>query len=265
MENKMETTEDKKVTDNRPEWGGHRSGRIFGGVVVMVVGGLLLARQVGADIPEWIFTWPSLLIVLGLYVGARHSFKSFGWLIPIAIGAFLLSKEHIDVDIWRYFWPVVIILIGIGIMFKPHHRHRRQRWNEERWKRRWERQYSHYHEGKPIEGDTIDSVSIFGGTKKNVISKDFKGGESVCMFGGLELNMSQADINGRVNLEVVQVFGGTKLVVPPHWKIQADELVTVFGSIEDKRHIQPGMVYDETKVLVLEGTCVFGGIEIRSF
>lgn len=263
MENKMETTEDKKVTDNRPEWGGHRSGRIFGGVVVMVVGGLLLARQVGADIPEWIFTWPSLLIVLGLYVGARHSFKSFGWLIPIGIGAFLLSREHIDLDIWRYFWPVVIILIGIGIMFKP--RHRRQRWHEERWKRRWERQYSHYQEGTPIEGDAIETVSVFGGTKKNVISKDFKGGESVCLFGGLELNMSQADINGRVKLEVVQIFGATKLVVPPHWKIQADELVAVFGSIEDKRQIHPGMVPDETKVLVLEGTCVFGGIEIRSF
>ena len=37
------------------------------------------------------------------------------------------------------------------------------------------------------------------------------------MFGGAEINFMQADIQGRVELEVNQVFGGTKLIVPAHW------------------------------------------------
>jgi len=263
-------TEDKKTTDQYPEWSANRSGRVSSGLFIVVIGGLLLARQMGAEIPDWIFTWPSLLIAIGFYVGLRHSFRSFGWLIPVAIGSFLLSREYFDLNVMQYFWPVIIILIGVAIMFKPRRRWHHERWarKQERWKQRWERQHEmhqqQYHQGQPLEGDAIDSVNIFGGTKKNVISKDFKGGESVNMFGGLELNMSQADITGRVSLEVVQIFGGTKLVVPAHWKIIADDLVTVFGSIEDKRVIQPGQV-DETKILILQGTCVFGGIEIKSF
>ena len=85
----------------------------------------------------------------------------------------------------------------------------------------------------------------------------------VTIFGGSELNMSQADINGVVTIEVVQIFGGTKLIVPSNWKIQTSELVSVFGGIDDKRQLTTSQ--DETKVLNLRGTSIFGGIDIRSY
>src|SRR5690606_6223030 len=81
--------------------------------------------------------------------------------------------------------------------------------------------------------DRIESVSIFGGVKKNIVSKNFRGGEIVNFFGGSEINLIQADINGRINLEVVQVFGGTKIIVPANWTIHS-EMVAIFGGIEDK-------------------------------
>ncbi|MBL0740318.1 LiaF transmembrane domain-containing protein [Chryseolinea lacunae] len=241
---------------------GNNRGRIAGGIFVVGVGSVLLARQLGADIPEWVFSWPMIPIVIGLFVGIKHSFRQMGWLIPVAIGTFFLMKDFIGFDLLP-FWPVIIIIVGLAIMIKPRrNRHWRHARHEERWKRRWE---SHHSSNTTSDGDHISSVSIFGGTKKNVISKDFKGGETVCLFGGLELNMIQADVTNRVKLDVVQLFGATKIVVPAHWKIVSDDLVTVFGSIEDKRVFQPGMVYDDAKVLVLEGTCVFGGIELRSY
>jgi hypothetical protein len=58
------------------------------------------------------------------------------------------------------------------------------------------------------------------------------------------------------------VFGGTKLIVPPHWDVKT-ELVTIFGGIEDKRHIASKI--DSSKVLIIQGTTVFGGIEINSY
>ena len=67
-------------------------GRAIAGLIVVVVGTLLLAREVGADIPYWIFSWHMLLIAFGLYLGARHSFRNPVWMIPVAIGsAFLLE------------------------------------------------------------------------------------------------------------------------------------------------------------------------------
>jgi hypothetical protein len=111
----------------------------------------------------------------------------------------------------------------------------------------------------------LDSVNIFGGLKKNIISKDFQGGEIVTIFGGSELNLTQADVTGRITLEVTQIFGGIKLIVPPHWRIQSEELVSIFGGVDDKRPILANPTYDEHRVLVLRGTNIFGGIDIKSY
>ena len=59
------------------------------------------------------------------------------------------------------------------------------------------------------------------------------------------------------------IFGGTKLVVPPTWDVQS-EMVAIFGGVDDKRQIK-GVHLDPNKVLILDGTCIFGGIEIRSY
>jgi len=111
--------------------------------------------------------------------------------------------------------------------------------------------------------DFVDSTSIFGGAKKNILSKDFKGGDIVNIFGGTELNLTQADINGKVVLELTTIFGGTKLIVPPNWSVQS-EAVTIFGGLEDKRTVQAPSENPE-KLLLLRGTVIFGGIEIKSF
>jgi hypothetical protein len=110
----------------------------------------------------------------------------------------------------------------------------------------------------------FESVTVFGENKKQILSKDFKGGESVCFFGGAEINLSQADISGRVSIELVQVFGGTRLIIPSNWKLETEEMVSVFGGLNDKRQFQ-NTPTDQSKVLVLRGTCIFGGIDIKSF
>jgi predicted membrane protein len=94
------------------------------------------------------------------------------------------------------------------------------------------------------------------------VSKNFRGGEIVNFFGGSEINLMQADINGRVHLEVVQVFGGTKIIVPSNWTVHS-EMVAIFGGIEDKRPPQLNVAAE--KVLVIQGTSIFGGIDIKSF
>ena len=97
---------------------------------------------------------------------------------------------------------------------------------------------------------------------KIYLSKNFKGGDITIFMGGAELNLSQADIQGTAALDITQIMGGTKIVVPPHWTIRS-ELTSVFGSIEDKR--QNIGIPNPEKVLIIDGTSVFGGIEIRNY
>lgn len=230
------------------------SGRLFGGIVIVAIGSIWLARQLGVEMPFWLLRWETLLIGLGIFIGARHSFRDPGWLIPVAIGSVLLLDNYYHIDLWRYFWPVFIIGIGLFMIFRSRRRtsaHFRNQWNNDR----------------SLEGneEILDSVTVFGGVKKNIISKTFKGGEAVTIFGGTEINLTQADTADKIILEVVQVFGGTKLIVPAHWKIHTDELVTIFGGLNDKRLIQPQVTPNEGKTLILKGTCIFGGIDIKTF
>jgi predicted membrane protein len=74
----------------------------------------------------------------------------------------------------------------------------------------------------------------------------------------------QADIDGRVILEVNNIFGGTKLLVPANWNVQSD-IVTILGGVEDKRPMMAPGSSANNKVLILKGACVFGGVDIRSY
>jgi predicted membrane protein len=109
----------------------------------------------------------------------------------------------------------------------------------------------------------MDSTSIFGGSKKTILSKNFRGGDVTNIFGGAEIDLTMADIDGKVIIDITQLFGGTKIIVPPHWQVVSN-LSAVFAGVDDKRLRKTGSG-DNNKILVLEGVSIFAGIEIRSF
>ncbi|WP_333819509.1 LiaF transmembrane domain-containing protein [Ohtaekwangia sp.] len=270
----MDTQENTSATPANPnqsynDYHNNPSGRAWAGLVIVVVGGVLLAKRAGADLPSWLFTWPMIPIVFGIFAGAKHRFRHWGWLIPVAIGFIFLSEQFVDISIAQYFWPLFIIVIGLAMIFRPkrNREHAWRRWEERRHRRFGGDRFNNDRftdvNTQNTEEDYIDAVTVFGGAKKVIISKDFKGGEATTFFGGVEINLMQADINGKAELELVQVFGGTKLVVPSNWKIQTEELVSVFGGLDDKR--KNITTPDPDKILVLRGTCVFGGIDIKSY
>jgi len=110
--------------------------------------------------------------------------------------------------------------------------------------------------------DYLDTVSVFGGVNKTILSKNFKGGEIVNIFGGAELDFTQADIQGRVVIDITQIFGGTKIIVPSNWQVVSD-MAAVFGSVDDKRIKSTGA--DGSKVLVIKGVSIFAGVDVRSY
>ncbi|HYG03189.1 MAG TPA: DUF5668 domain-containing protein [Chryseosolibacter sp.] len=235
------------------------SGRVFGGIVLIIIGALFLLKKSGMDIPYWFFSWELIFIAVGIFLGIRHSFRGPLWLIFVLIGSTLLVDDLVpDMDFDRYLWPIIIIAVGLVMIVRPQRKKR---------------------EEMPVfttttassgastqEDEVIDSVTILGGIKRNIISKNFKGGEAVTILGGTELNLSQADTQGVIVLELTQIFGGTKLIVPPHWKILSDDLVCILGGLDDKRPIyQQTGAEENQRVVIIKGTCIFGGIDIKSF
>ena len=226
------------------------------GLILLIVGGALLARAVGADLPPWLFSWEALLITIGLSIGIMNRFRDMGWLIVTGIGMFFLMDDLYP-EAKQFIWPSVIILLGLVIVLK---RPRGTRWhvgiNEPE-------QAPVYTSSGPVDtADVLDAVAVFGAVKKNILSKNFKGGEVVTVFGGSEINLTQADFVSPIKLEIVAIFGGSKLIVPANWEVRS-EATAILGGVDDKR--DPALTQNSGKLLILEGTAICGGIEIVSF
>jgi len=237
-------------------------GHIWAGVFIVLIG-IALLLPLPSQLRDWVISWPMLLIVIGLFIGLRHGFRGPAWLILILVGGtFLIEKINPDISFREYLVPAILISIGLFFIFRPRRRKFCGKEDNPPVGTTENAAVAGLTGEKNYKEDYIDSTSIFGGIKKNVLSKNFKGGDIVNIFGGSEINLGQADINGRVELEVTQLFGGTKLVVPSNWEVKP-EMTAIFGGIEDKRDVSATSNPD--KVLVLRGTSIFAGIEIKSF
>ena len=265
-------TEEELKSKVKRRWGRHgrgsEKGRRWTGLFLLIIGGLLLARASGVLFPAWFFSGPVLLIGIGLFIGIRHRFRNLVWLIPFVAGGLLLADRlSPDITLRPYIWP--ILLIGTGLLFivRPKGWSRRGGGGDDNLPAAESTattagDTADWQQGMSDRNDVIDITAIFGGVKKNMISKNFKGGDITAFMGGAEINLSQADFKGKVMIDNFNMFGGTKLIVPPDWDGQS-EVVAIFGGVDDKRPPAPAASPD--KVLFLDGTCIFGGIEIRSY
>lgn len=249
--------EDHNVNDkdwSRHHKQNHRMGRVVGGLALVAAGVLLICSKVGYYIPGWIFSWEVIVITIGIIIGAKHGFRGYGWLFPIVIGGiFLIDNIFPNTPLKPFIIPAMVIAAGLLMIFKP-----RRRGTSQCGKYRYHNMSADHVSSE----DVINTTVVFGGVDKTIISKNFKGGDIVCVFGGGEINLSQADIEGKVTLDATLIFGGAKLIIPSHWQLQP-EMTAILGGIEDKR-VNTGN-YDPNKILVLKGTTIFGGLEIKNY
>lgn len=252
---------------------GNKRGKITAGIIIILFGVLFLLDEMNIQIPDWTFSAGPILISIGLISIVKHKFKTIFGYVLVAIGKLLIFNEIYPNSInMNLIWPVLVILLGIAILVRSQrksmdkcgtnsHFHKEHR---NRWKRDLGIDKAVGDLDDISQDDFIDSVSIFGGMKKNVVSKQFRGADIVTIFGGNEINLSQADFTDQIVMDVTNIFGGTTLTVPNNWQIKS-EVVTIFGGIEDKRPINATNDETAAKIIFLKGTCMFGGIEINSF
>ncbi len=236
-----------------------RSNRLGTGLILLIIGLIFFLRNFGIGIPHWVFSWHTLLLIIGLMIGVRRKFNGGGWLIMVLIGGYFTLEDIADLNLSQYYFAAGLIILGLYLILKP------AGFNKGHWKKKavdfnLENQPDN---AVPDENDYIDSVNVFGGSKQQVYSKNFKGGDVISIFGGCDLNLTNADFEDTVTLEVVAVFGGVKIIVPPNWIVKS-ELTPLFGGIDDKRAIQP-IGEGPQKIIKIKGVALFGGVDIRNY
>lgn len=226
------------------------------GLLVIAAGAIWLAVNLGyldAGIKNIIFTWPMLLLAIGL-INLADRDSRFTGLVLTLIGGFFLSARLINTpyDFVGIYWPVLVIGLGVIIFFNAIGR---RIFGEKRCNHRVINQSG--------TGD-LDEMNIFGGSKKKISNKNFTGGKIVNIFGGTEIDLTQADMpEGTCVLEVACIFGGVGLIIPAEWSVQVS-VISILGGFGDKRTIIQNRV-DPSKQLIIKGVAIFGGGEIKSY
>ncbi|MGV3632119.1 MAG: LiaF transmembrane domain-containing protein [Bacteroidota bacterium] len=225
-------------------------GRVIGGILAIGFGVLLLLHQLNMGVHQAFASWQFALVLVGVGSLLKHKFQKFFGFVPLAIGAVFMAKEFYPGLIeTKLIWPVLIIVFGIGIFIKAFSRKKNscyRRMSDE--------------ELAEVQGDDyFESTAFFGGVSKKVVSKNFKGANISSIFGGTELDLSNADFEKEAGIAIHCVFGGVNIIVPSHWKVKSD-INTAFGGVDDRRSIS--LVDENGKLLVLTGSCTFGGVEI---
>ncbi|MBW6502223.1 MAG: cell wall-active antibiotics response protein [Bacteroidales bacterium] len=242
----METNE--KFKDERPA---RVSNRVIIGVILVLAGLFLVIRNTGFFpdyIDKVIFSWPMLLVAIGLVMTLGASEKTAG-VIVMAVGGFfmipLIFRETFHM--YNMFWPSIFIIVGVIFIVTT-----RKGWSPVR-------------STGTVGDDYIEYVNIFSGGDRQVLSQNFTGGKISAVFGGSELDLTKARLApGRSELEIACVFGGTTIIVPDDWYVTID-VTPILGGFTDSRKIAPGRIIDSTKQLVIKGAVIFGGGEIKSY
>ncbi len=227
------------------------SNRAIIGVILVIVGLFLVLRNTGI-FPEFIdhvvFSWPMLLVGIGLVMTLGASEKTAG-VIVMAVGGFFLIPMIFRETFHAYnmFWPSIFIIIGVIFIVT-----KRRGWNTVT--------------ATGVTGDDfVDYVNIFSGGERQISSENFRGGKITAIFGGMELDLTRAKLApGRNELEIACIFGGATFIVPDDWNIII-EVTPVLGGFTDSRKLTPGRTVDPTKQLAIKGAVIFGGGEVKSY
>jgi predicted membrane protein len=221
--------------------------------VVLVLAGLFLVLRNTGIFPNYIdnviFSWPMLLIAIGLVITVGSAGGKTSGVIVMAVGAFflipLIFRESFHM--YNMFWPSIFIIIGIIFIFS-----KRQGWNPSI-------------NAMETGDDYIDIVNIFSGGERQVVSENFRGGKLTAIFGGGELDLTKAKLaTGTSVLEIACVFGGTTIIVPDGWYVKI-EVTPILGGFGDSRKLSPGRTVDPTRMLIIKGAVIFGGGEVKSY
>lgn len=227
-------------------------GRIFLGGTLIAVGALYLLRNfdfINFDIAETLFTWPSILIFVGLISLFQSSKKWFG-IVLIAVGGSIHISRYYNVDFGEFILPIILIVLGFIILVK-HNRNTSGSGKPE------------MSSAEEIKDDILEDISIFGGSSKFFTSDNFKGGNITSIFGGSEINLSGSKLaEGENIIDVIAIFGGTTIIVPKEWNVIVD-VFPLFGGFGTKGKRDPMLVVEKDRVLRIKGVVIFGGGEIK--
>jgi predicted membrane protein len=234
-----------------------RSGSVLVGIMLVILGALFLLEHQGVLPGDTFYhIWPLIFVLVGLaHMFGPRTPKDRAWGALLMLFGILLTAGEFGVPMLRFhrLWPFALIALGIYVM----------------WASLLER--SHRVGDLAARTDAIpsdaqlDSVNIFGGGEYRINAKNFRGGRVLAVFGGFELDLRQADIEGQeAVVEVNTLFGGGEIRIPQTWNLVVSGMGIFGGYGDETLPPPPNPAAPPAKTFILKGVSLFGGVSIKN-
>lgn len=225
-----------------------KSNNIIWGVILLLLGVVLVLNALDiTDIHLFFDGWWTLFIIVPSLIGLTNGHDRTGNLIGLCIGVFLLLCCQGILSfglLWKLAVPGIIIIIGLKMILGNVFGNK----SEEIMK------------NMRLNGEHLfETCGVFCGQNINFAGEEFHGAELTAVFGGVKCDLRGAVIENDCVINACSIFGGIDLIVPDNVNVRIRSN-SLFGGVSDKRKFQ-GDNY--TTTIYVNGTCMFGGVEIQ--
>lgn len=222
------------------------NGRLVAGALLIFFGVIFTLDNMGVlDAGDVLSYWPVILIAVGLLkvVQPPHEgHRKLGYVL-LALGVFfqlqILGYTHM-----RSAWPFLLVVIGGFLVWRALGRSA----------------------GPPAAAASsqLSEFAVMGGVHRVVESSDFRGGEATAIMGAVELDLRGSTIvTSPAVIDVFALWGGIEIMVPPEWKVDV-KAMPFLGAFENKARSTVRETGGQEQVLVVRGTALMGGVEIKN-
>ncbi|HKO55700.1 MAG TPA: DUF5668 domain-containing protein [Thermoanaerobaculia bacterium] len=204
------------------------------GIFFTLLGVLLTLDNLGVpDAGRLLRYWPLALIAIGVLLWRESRGVA---VIATTIGALLLAlnARWIRFSIFDL-WPVILIGVGLVIVLRALGL-------------------------SPLGDGGGDSVwAVLTTRKLTVAPAELHGRRIVACMGGAEIELQDSDTASEdVRIEVLALWGGVELRVPPGWEVVGD-VIPIMGGVEMKTGAAKG-----GRRLVINGMVLMAGMEVKT-
>ncbi len=220
---------------------------IIWGIILIAVGVIFGTNALGFTSVDIFFDgWWTLFIIVPCAIGLFTNRDKAGSIIGLIVGVLLLlaCRDVFEFELIRKLAvPVIIILIGVSLIFKGRSRE----------------SVMLLEEAKENGVSPKKCSAAFSGQRVDYTNEVFDGAELNAVFGGIECDLRNAVFEKDAVITVSCIFGGADIFVPENVNVKVSSN-SIFGGIDDKKHINRA---DNKVTLYVNGTCIFGGVDIK--
>ena len=223
-------------------------GNILWGLVFIIVGLIIGCNAMGiTDINIFFTGWWTLFIIVPSFIGIfKDDNKTWDiiWLV-IGIVLFLCTRDILSFAIiGKLIFPFILVMIGLSFIFKDTFR---TKVNEKIRKLNSER----------VDGE--DFCATFSGIKSDFNGQEFKGANIDAIFGGVDIDLTQAVVTHDQIINASAIFGGIDIKIPSGVNIKIKS-TPIFGGVSNK--VKNDM-NESLPTIYINAFCLFGGVDVK--